>query len=147
MTTYYFIRHCEKETDGTWNPHLTSKGRERAKFWAQKLVDKNIDAIYCTPLIRTQETAAPLLKKLGQDFEIYDPSNLYSQYFQQSTQGKTVLVIGHQDTTPAFVNRILKERRYRYIENQEFGNLYRVRIDNHGEINAELQHFPFPAAE
>ena len=30
-TTYYLIRHAEKENDGTKNPHLSKKGLERVE--------------------------------------------------------------------------------------------------------------------
>lgn len=147
MTTYYFIRHCEKEIDGTMNPHLTDKGQKRAQFWAEFLADKNIDSIFCTPLVRTQETAAPLAFRLGIEIQLYDPSNLYSLHFQQITRGKIILVVGHQDTTPTFINRILKERRYGYIQNHEFGNLYRVTVTGNGAAKAEFQRLEYPPAE
>lgn len=137
-TTYYFIRHAEKDYDGTHNPGLTQKGRQRALHWADYFSDKEIDLVFCTHLIRTHETAEPLLEKLGKTHQIYDPSDLYNEDFQQQTKGKTILIVGHQDTTPAFVNRILRKSKYSYIHGLDYGNLYKVVIDEHGEIQDEL---------
>lgn len=143
MTTYYFIRHAEKDYDGTQNPSLTYKGRERAVHWAEFLSDKNIDLIYCTKLIRTQQTAEPLLNKLEKDFRLYDLTDLYNEDFREETQGKTTLVVGHQDTTPAFVNRILQQSKYSYIHGLNYGNLYKVQIDNQGNIEDQVESIDF----
>jgi len=143
MTTYYFIRHAEKEYDGTRNPGITYKGRQRAVYWAEVLADKNIDLIYCTKLIRTQQTADPLLNKLEKDFRLYDLTDLYNEEFRKETKGKTTLVIGHQDTTPAFVNRILQQSKYSHIHGLNYGNLYKVQIDEQGNIKDEVESFDF----
>lgn len=143
MTTYYFIRHAEKEQDGTRDPHLTAKGKQRAQHWANLLADKAIDAIYCTPLQRTQETAQPLLNALGLAYKLYNPRDLYSLNFQQDTKNKTVLIVGHQDTTPAFINRILNEEKYYFIDHDNYGNLYKISIDDRGKIDAQHYQIDF----
>lgn len=141
-TTYYFIRHAEKETSGKRNPNLTEKGQKRAENWAEVLKDKGINMIFCTELKRTQQTAEPLAEKLHLKINIYDLTDLYNITFQEKTKGKTVLVVGHQDTTPAFVNRVLRERRFQYIKSSNHGNLYQVIIENN-DITAELFHIEF----
>lgn len=140
MTTYYFIRHAEKERNGSRDPHLTSEGKRQAEKWREILSPLNIDLVYCTPLRRTQETAQPLLDKLHFDFHLYDSTDLFNERFQKETKEKTTLVVGHQDTTPLFVNRILKKRKYAYIPNHHHGNLYRVKIHQKGAISARLHH-------
>lgn len=143
MTTYYFIRHAEKEHNGLRDPHLTEKGKERAENWAKVLGDKNIELIYCTNYKRTRETAKPLAEKLRISIEIYEAGDLYTSVFQKETHGKTVLVVGHQDTTPAFVNRVLGDWKYPQIKDENNGNLYCVTIDGDGNINSELSHISF----
>ncbi len=143
MTTYYFIRHAQKERNGQRNPHLTKLGKSQARHWAEVLAPKGIDLIFCTPLRRTQETAAPLAQKLGLQLQIYNPTDLYNESFKAQTQDKTVLVVGHQDTTPAFINRILKERRYGFIESHNHGNLYKVSLDEHGKAQSTLTNIKF----
>lgn len=143
MTTYFFIRHAEKEYDGTADPHLSEEGLKRADHWAEILGDKNIEGIYCTRAVRTQETVQPLLNKLDITPRLYDPVGLDYKRFQEITQGKTVLIVGHQDNIPRFVNRMLKENKYSYIKDQEFGNLYRVYIDKKGRITSSLKKTEF----
>ena len=47
-STYYFIRHAEKDRSDSTNkdPHLTDIGLKRAEKWASKLGDISFDAVY-----------------------------------------------------------------------------------------------------
>jgi probable phosphoglycerate mutase len=60
------LRHAQPEwtKDGfsVDNPPLTAMGFEQAEFLARALVDERFDEIFVSPLVRTQQTAAPLLK-------------------------------------------------------------------------------------
>jgi len=70
---YYILRHGEalsniKNIVSCWpekikNP-LTKKGKETIKESAEKLEGKSIDLIFTSPLLRTQETAEIVAKKL-----------------------------------------------------------------------------------
>ena len=42
---------------------------------------------------------------------------------------KKVLIIGHSNTTPNFVNQIINQKIYADIEDTNFGNLYIVTIN------------------
>lgn len=142
ITTYYFIRHAEKDrSDATnKNPNLTEKGQARAQDWATILKDIPFDAVYSTNYNRTQQTATPTAKEHNLDVLEYDPRTLYNDDFKTATQGKTVLVVGHSNTTPAFVNTVLKERKYPDIDDNNNGNLYVVTIV--GEtITVQLYHY------
>lgn len=67
----YFVRHGEVE-----NPErikygrlpgfpLTAKGAAEAQRLAEELWGKGIQAIFCSPLLRTRQTAQPIAQKLG----------------------------------------------------------------------------------
>ncbi len=62
MTTFYLIRHGESEANlariftGSSNFKLTEKGQAQAKLAAEFLKDKNIDAVYASPLNRAYNT-------------------------------------------------------------------------------------------
>lgn len=114
-TTYYLIRHAEKDRCAGANPNLLPIGRKRAKFWAKIFKDKNIDLVYSTDYKRTLQTGAPTAKNAGTEVRIYNQNEMYSDEFKFATQGKTVLIIGHQDTTPKFANTILGEEKFSYI--------------------------------
>ena len=44
------------------------------------------------------------------------------------TQGKTVLVVGHSNTTPQFVNKIIGEEKYPNMDDTDNGSLYIVTV-------------------
>ncbi|MDG5491741.1 histidine phosphatase family protein [Psychroserpens sp. SPM9] len=131
-TTYYFIRHAEKDrSDKTnRNPDLTEAGKERAIHWSEILQHVKFDAVYSTKYNRTIQTATPTAKKNNLEVSHYDPRTLYSEDFAKATKGKTVLVVGHSNTTPAFVNSVLKQKKYEDIDDNNNGNLYIVTISN-----------------
>ena len=129
-TTYYFIRHAEKDrSDETnRNPELTTEGLVRAENWSVILKDVRLDAVYSTDYHRTLQTAAPTAKTQDLEVQKYDPRILNSNEFEKATMGKKVLVVGHSNTTPDFVNAILKEKRYENIDDSNNGNLYIVSL-------------------
>ena len=129
-TTYYLIRHAEKDrSDKTnRNPDLTEAGKTRAIHWSEIFQNVKFDAVYSTKYNRTMQTATPSAKKNELELEFYDPRALYSDDFAKATKGKVVLVVGHSNTTPAFVNMILKEKKYKDIDDNNNGNLYIITI-------------------
>jgi broad specificity phosphatase PhoE len=129
-TTYYFIRHAEKDrTDkSNRNPELNKLGKKRAKKWCKYFRKINLDAIYSTNYNRTQQTAAPTAKKKKLDVLDYDPRTLYSEEFKNATQGKVVLIVGHSNTTPAFVNMVLGNKKYENIDDNDNSKLFIVTI-------------------
>ncbi|MCG8332475.1 MAG: histidine phosphatase family protein, partial [Chitinophagales bacterium] len=62
--TIFLLRHANKD-ETKENVPLSDKGHERARALAALLRDENIDAIYVTPALRTQQTAAPLAEEKG----------------------------------------------------------------------------------
>lgn len=126
VTTYYLIRHAEKELSdkSNRNPHLTTVGKERALAWKKVFEEVAFDEIYATDYYRTQETAAPTAAAKELTVTSYDPRNLYDADFKSATQGKTVLVVGHSNTTPVLANKILGKETYANIDERIHGNLY-----------------------
>ncbi|GAB2776393.1 SixA phosphatase family protein [Salinimicrobium soli] len=140
MTTYYFIRHAEKDTTDPTNrdPELTEKGKQRAENWARIFKEVEFDHIYTTDYSRTRATAQAVAKSQQNSVEIYDPRQLYSKDFQGKTSGKTVLVVGHSNTNPQFVNLILGEKVYGDIDESESGSLFIVTVGPDGTKKAEV---------
>ncbi len=129
-TTYFFIRHAEKDLSDpkNKNPNLTNEGNIRAENWAKMFVDTNIDMIYTSDYIRTQKTAEPIAKSKNLEVTLYDPKNLNDVDFQQKTKGKTVVVVGHSNTTPTFVNKIIGKKKYNAIDEKIYGKIFIVKI-------------------
>lgn len=141
-TTYFFIRHAEKDVSNpnNLNPKLTQKGKNRAQNWANILIDTNIDYIYTTNYIRTRQTAKPIANSKKLKMILYDPKDLNSVDFQEKTKGKTTVVIGHSNTTPDFVNKVIGYKKYLPINEKVYGKIFIVKITG-DVITDTLLHF------
>ena len=137
---YYFIRHAEKErlNPDDDNPKLTSEGKLRAENWSIILDHIKFDAVYSTNYTRTLETAKPTATKNNLEITIYKPNELDIKSFLKDTEGKNILIVGHSNSTPKLVNRIIKKEEYEDINDYTFGNLYHVTITNSKILNYEL---------
>ena len=140
ITTYYLIRHAEKDqSDKTnRNPHLIEAGIKRANNWVKVLKDVKFDMVYSTDYNRTKETAAPTAKANEVEVSFYNPRDLASSAFMEATKGKTVLIVGHSNTTPMFTNGLLGEKKYDMITEDNNANLYIVTINKDSKSSTIL---------
>lgn len=129
-TTYYLIRHAEKDTSNLLdkNPNLSKIGMQRANSWVSILKDIKFDAIYSTNYNRTMQTAKPIAESNELEIIQYNPSNFNFDDFKESTKGKTVLVVGHSNTTPSFANSFIGKNEYIQIEESNYANLYIITV-------------------
>ncbi len=143
MTTYFFIRHAEKDlTDkGNKNPELSPEGRERTRKWIDVFRDTHFDLIYSSGYKRTDQTAAPIAKARHLEVTTYDASLLNDKAFQKETKGKNVLIVGHSNTNPRFVNEILEKKIYEDLPESEYGSLYVLHIAPDGTKSSSLLYF------
>jgi broad specificity phosphatase PhoE len=130
ITTYYFIRHAEKlRVDKTErNPNLNLKGFKRAEAWKEVFSNISFDAIYSTDYTRTKLTAKPTADSKNLPILIYNPRDMYSKAFQNQTKGKTILVVGHSNTTNVFANKVIGFDKYQGIKDNNNSNLYIVTL-------------------
>jgi len=140
FTTYYFIRHAEKDTSNPEekDPVLTEAGIKRAENWAKIFKEVPFDLIYSSDFKRTKETAQKIAESQNLEIQLYDPDKLNDKDFQQKTKKKTVLVIGHSNTNPKFVNSILGEGKYGDIDDKESGSLFIVSISPEGAKTSQV---------
>ena len=136
-TTFYFIRHAEKDRTNMddRDPKLKEEGLLRAAKWSLVLQHVKFDAVYSTDYNRTKQTAQPTAEKNGLELTMYDPSNLDGKAFLETNKGKTVLVVGHSNTTPAFVNAVLGEQKHQDMADDNNANLYIVTVSPSGEMS------------
>ena len=59
----------------------------------------------------------------------YDAENLFNKNFKHKTDKQTVLIVGHSNTTPAFVNAIIGKKEYLQIDDSDNGKLFIVTVD------------------
>ena len=129
-TEFFLIRHAEKDRSDleNKNPNLNEKGKLRALKWVEILDGINFDKIYSTNYNRTIQTVSPISKKLNIDVSIYSPSALSYKDFILKNYGNKVLVVGHSNTIPGFVNGLINEKVYEQINDLNNSNLYTVTI-------------------
>lgn len=129
-SVYYLIRHAEKDRSDKSNkdPKLTKAGNNRAVYWSNVLKNVKFDAVYSTDYNRTKETAAPTAKANELEVISYHPFKIKMDEFLKATNGKTVLIVGHSNTTPAFANRLLRKEMFESIDDSNNGNLYIVTV-------------------
>ena len=129
-STFYLIRHAEKvrtnKTDR--DPSLNEKGILRALNWKDYFIDKDISKIYSTNYKRTLETVKPIKEALGLNTILYSPSNIDYKNFISSNKGEIVLVVGHSNTIPNFVNELINDQVYTQIDDLNNSNLYIVNL-------------------
>ena len=130
MTTYYLIRHAEKDrtNKANRNPNLNEKGQERVKIWTNYFENIDLDAVYSTQFKRTMQTAKTIAGNKSLEIQNYDPLKMYDAVFQKETKEKKVLIVGHSNTTPSFVNKILGEKKYKNMNDRDNSPLYIVTI-------------------
>ena len=130
ITTFYLIRHAEKDRSNPEDidPELNQSGLGRAMHWAEILEEVTIDEVYSTDYQRTTMTAAPLAVKKDITLKYYDPEEINIEQFKASNLGNNVLVIGHSNSTPEFVNKLLGEDKYGPMDDYDNGSLFIVQM-------------------
>ena len=95
-------------------------------MWNDYFKNNKIDAIYSTNYNRTIETILPISISKGIKPIIYYPSNINYDSFLKKVKGKKILVVGHSNTIPSFVNELIGEDYYKQINDTVNSNLYIV---------------------
>lgn len=144
-TTYYLIRHAEKNrlNPSNENPNLKEKGVDRAINWSKTFKHINFDYIFSTNYNRTIQTALPTAKSKDLEIQFYNPNDLYNEDFKALTTGKKVLIVGHSNTTPQFVNKILGQEKYPEMDDRNNADLYIITISENNKsdilLNIEIK--------
>jgi len=137
-STYILLRHAEKDTMKI-DPPLTREGEQRSHRLVEVLKAYTPDAIYSTNFARTKATVTPLSKKFNKDILIYDPRNLPAMAeLLLAEKGKTIIVAGHSNTTPALVNLLIKANTYQNLDESVYNQLWIVTVTEDGKAVAKV---------
>ena len=96
--------------------------------WVEVFKNLEFDKIYSTNYYRTLETVVPISKKIKKEILIYSPSKINYDKFLLDNKNDKVLVVGHSNTIPGFVNGLIKKKLYDQIDDRNNSNLYIVKI-------------------
>ena len=135
-TVVYLIRHAETTGVGT-DPGLSSAGLERVQDWADLFQDVTFDAFYSTDLNRTRQTIEPIASSYDQDVILYDHADFSLANVVMDHTGGNVLIVGHSNTIPMFINAYLGSAVYPNMTENEYGNLYKITVLD-GEVSHEM---------
>ncbi len=132
-TTFILVRHAEKESTGT-DPNLSPEGQLRAIELSRILATSDLKNVYSTNFNRTLQTAQPISDSLGISPSIYDPSNLnpFINTVLADHHSEIVLVVGHSNTTPDLINKLIGENRYSIIPEDQYNDLFVVSVLDKG---------------
>jgi len=133
-TTYYLIRHAEKETHNPddKNPPLTEEGQRRAKDWAEAFRDIPIELIYSTRTKRTLETAAPIAESKDLEIALYGSYKDPIEKFLKESTEKNILIVGHSNTISEMANTIIGKEKFTPLSDDTYDLLFiLVKQGNH----------------
>ena len=148
-TRYIIVRHAEKDTTlanaklMASDPPLNSIGETRALSLADKLKEYKINQIYSSNYKRTKATASPIAKAQNLNVAIYDPRNLdafATQLLSSENTGKTILIVGHSNSSPKLVNLLIKQDQYKDLDESIYDTYWIVTSKN-GKSKAKMMKY------
>ncbi len=135
-TTYILVRHAETSGGGS-DPSLSIVGTERAMELSRILENVPLDAVLSTNFNRTRQTAQPVASAKGlaiQSYDPFDPDGVIDNT-QSAFHNGFVLIVGHSNTTPDFLNTMIGEDEYTTLPESAYNNLYIVSLFEKGRAN------------
>lgn len=146
-TTYYIVRHAEKESATTMSGNamtsdvpLSEAGKQRAQALKDLLQKENVKYIFSTNYIRTKSTVQPLANDLNVPIEIYDPKDP-GFVSKLKSLNANVLVVGHSNTVDDLVNELAGKKEVNGdLPDSEYGDLFVIKKKGN-QIVFEKKHF------
>jgi len=133
--TIILLRHAEKDlTDkNKTNPELSVEGNQRAQRLIETVRKYKPDLIYSTFYKRTRATVLPLAEKIDGRYRI--PVRIYNfdklEEFAAEllkTNARTIVVVGHNTTTPELANFLVKQEKYKALGENEYDKIWIVEV-------------------
>jgi broad specificity phosphatase PhoE len=153
-TTVIFVTHAETDaTTASDDPGLSARGRQRAELLADFLQDVNVsrsvDNIYAHTTRRTQETAAPLARRLGLTLHIDDPYRVerFMRRVMRDRKGEVVLIVTYADAIAPLIDELHGSKRLPPLAPDDFDEVYIVTIPNFGKVKTLRFHYPSPPSD
>jgi broad specificity phosphatase PhoE len=150
-TTVLFVRHADTDMSmPVDDPPLNARGRQRAELLADFMQDIDVvggvNAIYASDQRRTQETAAPLAKRLNLTVRIADHHDFdgFMSRVQSDHDGEIVLVVSHSDTIAPLIDELHGSKRLKPFGPDDFNQVYIVTIPWYGKVKTLLVHYGEP---
>lgn len=131
ITKIIIVRHAEKNKDNSDNPSLSADGKIRAERLNKMLSELKIDKLYATPYARTHETLQPIAIARKMQIANFSPSDKdFAKNLVYNEKGKTIVIAGHSNTCPALVNNLIKEDKYKELDESDYGKIWILTFRN-----------------
>lgn len=147
-TTILLVRHADTSpAPGESDPGLNANGLARAERLAQFIsdidVDASVDAIYASEFRRTQQTAAPLARRLGIEVGIADQADIEGFMAQvlDDHKGEIVLIVSHSNLIPELVAELHGHQSIPEIAENDYDNFFVVTIPWFGKVKTLQLHY------
>ncbi|MDO8367167.1 MAG: phosphoglycerate mutase family protein [Saprospiraceae bacterium] len=110
-THFFFVRHAEK-LDGTDDTDLSPAGYARAERLGGIMEHAGLDLVFATDKRRTQKTAEKVQLRAQTPAVLQYPredaaETAWLQNQLTANQGKKIFVVGHSNTVPRMVNKLM----------------------------------------
>ena len=134
--TYILLRHAEKDASATANKadvDLSAAGKERALRLMDAIKPFRPEEIFASMFRRARLTVTPLAENLKPDYRLmiqtYDHTEI-EEFAKRllKTNARTVIVSGHNTTTPALANLLIKQEKYAAIDESEYNKIWIIKI-------------------
>jgi phosphohistidine phosphatase SixA len=131
----YLVRHAEKENPNDPNSALSQQGFERANDLRDYFGDKQLQLIYVSTFIRTQQTSASTASAKNIIARKFDQQNIDTLNLMliefESLQIGNILVVGHTNSIPYLIKEFCGVDIELIAEN-DYNNLYTIAISTKG---------------
>jgi len=133
--TIILLRHAEKDLTDKYkaNPELSAEGRERAERLIKAVGKYKPDLIYSTNYKRTRATVLPLAETFDARYRIpvrtynFDAPEEFAAELLK-TNARTIVVVGHNNTTPELANLLTKQQKYKQLDENEYDKIWIVEV-------------------
>ena len=144
VTQIYILRHTEKADDNAEDPELSTQGIAHALYWRSVLQHTQFDQVFTTDFKRNIQTANLLTTESSIRPELYYPMSFDVLKFINQIKGQRVLIIGHSNTIPDMVNRLIGETIYPPMSHENYDVLFIVTINKNGDTSSSMLHIKQP---
>ena len=117
----------EKESNNRKDPPLNTLGLTKAEAYADFADLYSISAIYSTNLRRTKDTVRPLSEKTGVKIDTSIKPFDYQAQIQSiltNHKNKTVVIVGHSNTVPGFINHLLPNENMPDLAHDAYDDIF-----------------------
>jgi broad specificity phosphatase PhoE len=141
-TTVIFVRNADVDLPVAKgdDPPLNARGHKRAELLADFLekvdVVDGVDAIYASKARSTQETAAPLARRLGLKVQIEDPHDVegFMNDVRRQHKGQIVLIVADGNAIAPLVEELHGSKNIPQFGPDDYDNVYIVSIPWFGKV-------------